>query len=139
MQKIIYLIIILTLGCKSEENYLDKLFSKIERASPKPIIDKFKYSSLDSILSNLDKYDTIFVESVNIVFSDTLENKKFEKYLVDNNIPKDGLQIKMAFVAAFHNKLNGKAYDINDLIEKMIIYSDSINSIKYNTIITPLH
>lgn len=119
-----FYLVLLLIGCNQPSNFLDDHFRKLEHESPHLLIDKFKRLPFDSAIILNDRFSEIFVKAANTVMSDSAEAKAFREYFKKNNIQLLGRQDKWTIVAAFHKYLNGEKYEIYDLWQEMIKFSN---------------
>ena len=97
----------LYLGCGStSQSDLDIYFERLELESPRSQIEEFKLLSLDTAVLLTPLYRDIFIEASIVALHDPIIERKFRRYLDENDIPRGGDQVKMAINAAFHCYLN---------------------------------
>lgn len=127
MKETITFLILFLVCCNTGETSLDSFFNTLEKESPDQLLNEFRTSPLDSVILNNSKYNEIFVITAEKIFEDPKEAENFESFFKQNQIELEGMQVKWAIVAAFHNKLNGKGYDFKQLLQEMIDLSNQIN------------
>jgi len=131
---IIFLIILISLiyiSCKQEYGELDGFFKKMESNIPNILITDFTKTNIDSSIVNFEKYKPEFVNAFKIVLSDSTEASNIKKVFKSYGIDLVGKQVEWTITASFHKYLNGKEYNIPQILDHMIQLSDSLDEIKY--------
>lgn len=119
-----YLLIVIISSCR-QPTYLEEHFDELQQLSPPMLIQEFKQMPLDSAIINNERFSEIFVVTANVILSDSLKQNALKTYLKSNNIDLLGRQDKWTIVAAFHKYLNNEKFEIYELWQEMVKFSNS--------------